>query len=415
MGDNADDAQEWPAGTTMNLGFSSIYFGYIPSNASNCGLRWTGVSGLSGATIDSATLSFYANGDHSAAFTGDWYGEDGAAPGTFTTTVSNITDRTKTTATCEGDNTDFGVWTNDTWETFTGDGVNTIKQIIQELADSYDPSAIVLMHFQASGTESHIADSHDGDATKAAKLDIISTPGGALAITGAGIASVEAFGSATVALAVQTITGSGIASAEAFGAATLTTTVTITGTGIASAEAFGSASVAAIITGAGIASAEAFGGATITTTLTFTADGIASLEAFGAASVAGSEQAITGSGIASLEAFGAATVAVVTMSDFGNWRKQINTSDYPTGAEFFFEAVIATSDAGFTAYAWLYNITDGAVVAGSQIQSTDTSDERVRSAALSLPAANKEYRAKRGGFGGATYKCYSADVLVPNA
>jgi hypothetical protein len=229
----------------------------------------------------------------------------------------------------------------------------------------------------------------------------------------------------------QTISPSGIASAEAFGAAQLN--LAFTATGIASAEAFGSASVAALITGAGIASAEAFGSAQLN--LAFTASGIASAEAFGAATVTlggatqsltpngivsaeafGSAQlnlAFTASGIVSLEAFGSATVTTgVIFSDFGTWRALINPNDYPTNAQFFFEAIIATSDAGKAVSARLFNITDASVVTDSEVTSTDTSGERVLSSALSLPSADKEYRAERGGEVGATYRCYAARVRV---
>lgn len=84
---------------------------------------------------------------------------------------------------------------------------------------------------------------------------------GGLEIAPTGIASAEAFGSATITLY---ITPSGIASAEAFGSATIT--IDITPSGIASAEAFGTAVVVPIllnITPLGIVSAEAFGTASL--------------------------------------------------------------------------------------------------------------------------------------------------------
>ncbi|KKL47192.1 hypothetical protein LCGC14_2338010, partial [marine sediment metagenome] len=335
------------------------------------GTRFTSVAIGQADAIDAASLVWTPRNTQSGtAVNSNIDGEDADNAVTFST-IGNYTGRARTTALVVYDN--IGTWTNDVPVTSP-----ELKTVIQEIVDrgSWASGNDLVTFWENDGSDLNALrgpHSYDADTAKATKLDITYTAGGAQTITGAGIASAEAFGSATVALAVQTITGSSIASAEAFGgatvsttvtvtagaigsleafgAATITTTVTITGSGIASAEAFGSASVAAVITGAGIASAEAFGGATITTTLTFTADGIASLEAFGAASVAGSDLAITGSGIASLEAFGAATVTIVVMFDFGKWRKQINPGDYPTGAEFFFEAVIATSDAGFTAYA----------------------------------------------------------------
>jgi len=167
---NSDDAVQFVSSGGMNL-FDPVAFGSDLSEEHN-GIRFTGVSGLSGSTIDSATLTFRASATDSGAFIGDWFAEDAEAPPTFTTTVNNITDRTQTTATCEGDGTDFGNWTSGADETFTGDGVNTIADIIQELADSYDPSTIVLLHIFTSGTGERVALNYFQDAALAPKLDI---------------------------------------------------------------------------------------------------------------------------------------------------------------------------------------------------------------------------------------------------
>lgn len=129
---------------------------------------------MAGATIGAVTLRFKASGTDSGDFIGDWYGQDGtASPTTFTTTAYNITGRTKTTATCEGDGSDFGSWTAGTWYDFTGDGVNTIAGIIQELANSYDPTAIVLVWIRTSGTGYRRPYTWDyNDHASAPKLDI---------------------------------------------------------------------------------------------------------------------------------------------------------------------------------------------------------------------------------------------------
>ena len=58
---------------------------------------------------------------------------------------------------------------------------------------------------------------------------------------------------------------------------------------------------------------------------------------------------------------------------------------------FFFEAVLWNDVSGKTVYAQLYNLTDGVVIAGSEIIHDTDTPTRVRSGALTLPSAAKEY------------------------
>lgn len=142
------------------------------------------------------------------------------------------------------------------------------------------------------------------------------TAGGATAtVSPTGIASAEAFGTATLTRSqVASATATGIASAEAFGTATLTRTglATVSPTGIASEEAFGTAALTRIqvsaVTATGIASAEAFGTATVSRVdqQSIVVTGIASAEAFGTP-VASLIAGVVPTGIASSETFGTAT------------------------------------------------------------------------------------------------------------
>lgn len=108
-------------------------------------------------------------------------------------------------------------------------------------------------------------------------------------ISPSGIASAEAFGTATILIGAVTIQVTGIASAEVFGTPTITVGgVTIQVSGIASAEAFGTATIVAgavIISVTGIPSDEAFGTPDITQTapivVIISPLGIPSEEAFG--------------------------------------------------------------------------------------------------------------------------------------
>ena len=180
VGASADDAQETVSDGTISLATSIQTIGNFGS-AKQDGFRFTGVSGLSGAAIDDATLTFRADAVDFGAFVGDWFAHDAAAPGEFTTTTSNISDtgqRPRTAATCEGDGSDFGNWSGNTDHTFTGDGTNTIADIIQELANDYDPSTIVLLWIYTSGTGERQLRSYDKDTGTAPKLDITFTAAG---------------------------------------------------------------------------------------------------------------------------------------------------------------------------------------------------------------------------------------------
>jgi len=171
-GASEDDASQSVTTTVVNLTNPEL-FGQPGSNQ-HCGIRFPGVSGLAGATIDTGLtfITFMPRSNDTGGFTGDWYAEDAAAPPQFAAINNNITDRARTTATCEGDGSDFGDWADNTPVTFTGDGVNAIGDIIQELADNYDPSAIVLLWIYASGTGERIADSWDNSAADCPELTI---------------------------------------------------------------------------------------------------------------------------------------------------------------------------------------------------------------------------------------------------
>ena len=182
VGASADDATETDIGG-MGLTSTSVIFGSF-SSFRHVGLRFTSVSGLSGQTIDAATLTFRASSTDTGDFVGDWFAHDVEVPGTFTTTDENITDtaqRPRTTTTCEGDGTDFGNWTNGADETFTGPSPSIVG-IIQELADSHDPSAIALLFIYTSGDGERLARTYDHDTALAAKLDIDHSAGGATSL-----------------------------------------------------------------------------------------------------------------------------------------------------------------------------------------------------------------------------------------
>ncbi len=105
----------------------------------------------------------------------------------------------------------------------------------------------------------------------------------------------------------------------------------------------------------------------------------------------------------------------IVYSDYGEWTALINSADYPSGTEFFFEATLATSSGASAAYARLFNVTDNIAVAASEVSSTDTTSERVRSNSLTIVTGDKVYKCQRGGVTGATFKCFKADVIAQPA
>lgn len=136
------------------------------------------------------------------------------------------------------------------------------------------------------------------------KLFQVQTTGQAAAeliVSPTGIASAEAFGTATFG---PGIIASGVSSEEAFGTATVGLGVVVPG--IPSEEVFGTPTVGLQITGTGIPSEEAFGTAEFTAIALVIPSGIPSKEAFGTPIVG---LQISPSGIASEEAFGTAEFA----------------------------------------------------------------------------------------------------------
>lgn len=130
-------------------------------------------------------------------------------------------------------------------------------------------------------------------------------------LTGTGIASGEAFGTAVVTIGSVTVSPSGIASSGALGSATVTPgSVSVAPTGVASGEAYGLPTVttAGILAPTSVSSSEAFGTTTVTPGgVTVFPTPVGSSEAFGAPQV-GTSQLVEPDPIASSEAFGITAV-----------------------------------------------------------------------------------------------------------
>ena len=125
------------AGTddTFQSGSSSYYTSYygVLDSASHNAWRFTGISGLAGATINSATLTInrYINTTGTSLIID---AEKAAAPAAFNGTSNEVSSRTFTTATktpAAGDSSGFLAY--------------DVASLIQEIVDAgHDPSAIML-------------------------------------------------------------------------------------------------------------------------------------------------------------------------------------------------------------------------------------------------------------------------------
>lgn len=157
-----------------------------------------------------------------------------------------------------------------------------------------------LAGYQVQGTAAAASESFSWTTSTASRQVIAAFRDTGVTVSPSGVASAEAFGTATVSTGPVELDPSGIASAEAFGADQLNQTVY--DAAIASAEAFGAIAVGTPVFPSGIASAEAFGTDVVTTgPVTVSPSGIASAEAIGVATI---QEILAAFGIASAEAFG---------------------------------------------------------------------------------------------------------------
>ena len=172
----ADDAYQ--QGTSVFTNFSTHQYGRFSNADKHIGMSYPSVSGLGGETISGATQTWYAGSTDSATGPGgDLYMEDTATPGQFTTASSDITNRTTTAASIDASLATLGTWTLDTDSTIDG-----FEAVVQEIADSYDPSRVNVLCFKTplgSGTAAQRTfKSYEGDNANAPRLDIDMGGGG---------------------------------------------------------------------------------------------------------------------------------------------------------------------------------------------------------------------------------------------
>lgn len=173
VGAAADDGRSWSgydtgfqtAGHTTGVQAVGIP---EPERTFRAWSRFTGVSGLSGSTIDVAYISLYEGTGSLGSPLTKIYADDQTAP-TAPTTQADHAGRTKTTAGVDHDG-------NPTDNQFNNSP--SIITVIQELADSYDPTVIQILHEDdgsdiGTDVDSYInSRSYDNDTTQAPKLHI---------------------------------------------------------------------------------------------------------------------------------------------------------------------------------------------------------------------------------------------------
>ena len=373
--ESGDDASESLAGDVTIVG-TVIYIGDYYGWGAGSGERFPSVSGLSGSAIDSAVLTFRARFSDSGSFIGDFYAHAATAPGVFTTTDFNITgeaQRPRTTATCEGDSTDFGSWTSGQDHTIDGvtptSGTGTIADIIQELADSYDPSTIVLLHIRASGSGHRVALSYNNDSATAPKLAITYT---------AGAGSTQTATPSPVVIPISIPSLSSVMYPDPVTIPIAIPLPAVTGGTIMYPEP--------VVIPIAIPVPTLSAGA-----VTMTPDPVA-------VPIAIPVPVVSGDGVAEV------------FTQWGLIERFADPDEQPPGTTFFLEIGMFTSSALVEVKGRVFNITDGVVVSGSEVTTTETSYTVVRSGSFSLSPGLKKYRIEFGGQQGGVFSCHGGDV-----
>ncbi|KKN62633.1 hypothetical protein LCGC14_0509760, partial [marine sediment metagenome] len=173
VGTSLDDGRRYTGALGFSATDTSHYIGYINHAnylVSHQFARFTGISGLSGATIDTALFKLFGTIQNTGDPLTKIRADDQAAPDA-PTNASEFDDISLTTAGVDWD----GILTDGVWNDSPD-----IKTVIQELADSYDPTVIQIIHKDdGSGTGAYnrqAARSYNWASSDAPKLHIEYTP-----------------------------------------------------------------------------------------------------------------------------------------------------------------------------------------------------------------------------------------------
>ena len=368
--ESADDGYEVVSSGNVNITSNAVLVGNF-SIPEHWAVRFPSVSGLSGSAITSAILTFRAARTDSGSFVADWFADDRAAPTVLVAGSGSfdISTRTRTTATCEADGTDFGDWTINEDQTFTGDGTNTIADIIQELADSFDPSVIMLIGIYSSGTGERVIKAYDASPSTAPKLDLIFSAGGG---------------------STQTATPSPVVIPIVVPA------------------------LSPVMYPAPVVMPIAIPLPAVTGGTTIFPEPVVIPIATAAPTITAGAATLTPSPVAIPVAIPAPVISSAGANEvFVSWgliERFIDPAEFAPSTTFFLEMGMFTSSAAVPVKARLFNITDGLVVSGSEATTTATSYTVVRSSSFSLSSGLKKYRIEYGGQQGGIFFCHGGDV-----
>ena len=164
VGASSDDARENSGAVSLTSG--SINIGGVNQKL---GFRWANVTVPQGATIVSATASFYVTSTTNDTPNGTTVGMEAADnAGTFTTGANNITNRTRT-STVDWNGADIGSG----WQTVD---VTSLVQAVVNRAGWASGNAMAALLYGVTGANVTIT-TYDGTPANAAKLDIEYTVG----------------------------------------------------------------------------------------------------------------------------------------------------------------------------------------------------------------------------------------------
>ena len=302
-----------PTGTGITL---SALAGLPTNTASSCkGYGWSGAAAGNGNSVLTST-----NGASGARGIAAWAysGSDGL--GTPVVTVSTALTHNITVLADSSVVMVLADWnaTADVTVTTVPAG-GTIREATQATGGTTATFLVIEWANQAAGTRAYGVSAWTGTGTiTKVSVEVKGTAAGPQTISPSGIASAEAFGTATLTPGAVTVSPGGIVSAEAFGTPTLTASILVSPGGIASAEAFGTPTLtpgSVTVSPGGIASAEAFGTPTVTPgVVVVTSPGIVSGEAFGTPTLSAGAVIVGPTGIASAEALGTPTLTPGTVT-----------------------------------------------------------------------------------------------------
>jgi len=171
VGASLDDCGR--AGAAFNNTGIANEYGNNGGNVSEGAHRWTGISGLSGATIDVSWISLYYDGGFAGSALLKVRAENAAAPAQITT-YDDFIGRALTTAGVDWD----GTWTTDIWNQSP-----SLNPVFQELANSLNPTVIQVFVKDDGSTSGNYnkAYTYDIGAWGGANLHIDYTAGGGAA------------------------------------------------------------------------------------------------------------------------------------------------------------------------------------------------------------------------------------------